>query len=70
MTDTFRRLKSALSDRYAIEKELGASGIAFLSRLIVAARLSVSKLTFDNVALAIDQPSRGFTRGKNREGRQ
>ena len=28
MTDTFERLKAALSDRYAIEHELGAGGMA------------------------------------------
>ncbi len=28
MTDTFDRLKSALADRYAIEHELGAGGMA------------------------------------------
>ena len=27
MTDTFDRLKSALSDRYAIEHEVGAGGM-------------------------------------------
>ncbi len=28
MTDTFERLKAALADRYAIERELGAGGMA------------------------------------------
>ncbi len=28
MTDTFERLKAALADRYAIEHELGAGGMA------------------------------------------
>ena len=28
MTDTLGRLKAALSDRYAIEEELGAGGMA------------------------------------------
>ncbi len=28
MTDTFERLKTALADRYAIEHELGAGGMA------------------------------------------
>lgn len=28
MTDAFDRLKSALADRYAIERELGAGGMA------------------------------------------
>ncbi len=28
MTDTFDRLKTALADRYAIQEELGAGGIA------------------------------------------
>ena len=28
MTDAFSRLKSALADRYAIERELGAGGMA------------------------------------------
>ena len=28
MPDTFDRLKSALADRYAIERELGAGGMA------------------------------------------
>ena len=30
MTDTLARLKSALSDRYAIERELGAGGMAIV----------------------------------------
>ncbi len=28
MTDTFERLKQALADRYAIERELGSGGMA------------------------------------------
>ena len=28
MTDTFERLKTALADRYTIEEELGAGGMA------------------------------------------
>ncbi len=28
MTDTFERLKAALADRYAIERELGSGGMA------------------------------------------
>ena len=28
MTDTFERLKSALADRYAIEREIGEGGMA------------------------------------------
>ena len=28
MTDTFERLKAALADRYTIEHELGAGGMA------------------------------------------
>ncbi len=28
MTDTFERLKAALADRYTIERELGAGGMA------------------------------------------
>ena len=28
MTDTFDRLKTALADRYAIERELGSGGMA------------------------------------------
>ncbi len=28
MTDTFERLKAALADRYAIEREIGAGGMS------------------------------------------
>ncbi len=36
MTDTFERLKAALADRYAIQEELGAGGMATVSRSSVA----------------------------------
>ncbi len=32
MTDTFERLKAALAERYAIERELGAGGMATVYR--------------------------------------
>ena len=36
MTDQLARLKTALADRYAIERELGAGGMATVSRPSVA----------------------------------
>ena len=64
MADTFDRLKTALSDRYAIEE---GSGAARLMTAQAAAWRSVGKPTLGELVASatVSWPSRGFTRGNN-----
>ena len=43
MTDVFDRLKTALQDRYTIEREIGAGGSFRFQAEIIAKRIAVAK---------------------------
>ena len=54
MTDVLERLTAAMADRYRIERELGASGMATVPNVSAAIQKSLARLPADRFASASD----------------